>query len=213
MVPVAKSFEFQVEELTTSGLVQPAPEEPPPASGGKPTRTGLVPATGVSYLAVCGDQSPQVLPEPPEADFEVVGRLEALRYQQGHHLAICADPELRINGRRAAPVAILKVGDQLRIGNQWLLHVSRFVRPHIGPPPSDYVDKECSSCRLPLTADTTIYICPNCGLPYHCEPPLPDDAAESTQREPLECARLISTCNHCPQPVVFGEHHEFVPSD
>ena len=212
MVQFALPFEFCVERMSDTGLLQPGRRQEEQAPAGSGTHWCQIPVTGVSYLAVSGDGPPQVLAKPPQAEF-AVALLEPVRYQQQHHLAICAGPDLRINGRSAAPVAILKVGDQLRVGDLWLLHLSRFVRPYIGTPPSDYVDKECCSCRLPITADTVIYICPNCGTAYHCEDPSADDGKQEDERGPLECARLISICSHCPQPVVLGSRHEFIPDD
>ncbi len=70
---------------------------------------------------------------------------------------------------------------------------------------------KCGSDKVDWSG--AIPICPNCGTPYHCEDPSADDGKQEDERGPLECARLISICSHCPQPVVLGSRHEFIPDD
>jgi hypothetical protein len=96
---------------------------------------------------------------------------------------------LRINGRPAPRVALLRVGDQLHLDGSCALHVVRKRKLEVVAPPSELVGRPCGYCRVPFVPETTIAIC-DCGVPLHLErPPKPEN-------ERLECARLTG-CPEC----------------
>jgi hypothetical protein len=106
---------------------------------------------------------------------------------------------LRINGRPAPRVALLRAGDQLHLDGSCALHVVRKRRLAVVTPPTELVGRPCGYCRVPLAPETTIAIC-DCGVPLHLEqPPKPES-------ERLECARLTA-CPECRQkfPSEAGE--------
>ena len=198
-------FGFFVEELP--GELRNG-HRPRNAEQGRPGLPWVgVPSSGVAYLAKRAGKPPEVLPQAPEEPAQA-SVLETVRYERQTYLTMLPAGEFRLNGLPLPPVAILRVGDQLRVGGRWLLHVSRFTRPHIGPTPEEFVGKQCSNCRLEFEATTVTYICPNCGTPVHCE-----SEATKTSEElgPLECARLMSHCHHCHQRIDLKERYEYVP--
>jgi hypothetical protein len=175
---------------------------------GKPGRMPWIeiPSSGVAYLACMPGKSPEVLSEPPDAKGAVLV-LETIEYEHQTYLALLPADGVRVNGSPVPPVAILRVGDQLRLGKDCVLHVSRFTRAHVGPPPEECVGQECPVCRIKFVPDTVTYICPHCGRPLHCESP---DTATNKEIGPLECARLASECV-CQKPIVRQEGYEYVP--
>ncbi|OHB75919.1 MAG: hypothetical protein A2W31_15690 [Planctomycetes bacterium RBG_16_64_10] len=170
-----------------------------------------VPAEGVSFLVAAGTDTPRVVSGQPIAGVQV-GLLESIRYEQQLRLLLAPTSAVRINGLAAPPVVILDPGDRLRIAGDWLLHVARLLRPTIGPPSPDYVGQECPICRGRFTPQTVVYICPQCGRGYHCESAT-DATDECGDAELLECARMLSVCAQCPQPVVLEEQYDYVPRD
>jgi len=166
-----------------------------------------VPSSDVCYLATEPGKPPQVLSKAPVSKARV-SVLETVRYERQTYLMMLPSDGVRLNGLPMPPVAILRVGDRLRVDGEWLLHVSRFTRPCVGPPPKEYLDKPCSYCRMKFTPATITYVCPNCGTPVHCES---EDNPSDKEIGPLECARLIRECHHCKQPIVLKERHEYVP--
>ena len=166
-----------------------------------------VPASGISYLAASPGKPPRVVSKPP-APKARAGVLETVRYERQTYLMMLPGEGVRVNGLPVPPVAILRVGDQLRVSGKWLLYVSRYNRPHIGPPPKEYVGKPWSYCRVKFTPATVTYVCPHCGTPVHCES---EDNYSHKDIGPLECARLISHCHHCAQRLDLTERHEYVP--
>jgi hypothetical protein len=96
---------------------------------------------------------------------------------------------LRINGRPAPRVALLRAGDQLHLDGSMALHVVLKRKLEVVKPPSELVGRPCGYCRVPFTEETTIVVC-ECGVPLHFEgPPKPEG-------ERLECAQLAA-CPEC----------------
>ena len=209
MVQTGLHFGFFVESAAADGQSLTGP---PAAEPGLSRRNWLqVPAAGVSYLVAVGTESPRVVSDQPAAGTQI-GLLESIRYEQQSRLLLAPTSAVHINGLAAPPVAILDAGDQLRIHGDWLLHVARLLRPRIGPPPPEYVGRACVNCRYPFTRQSRVYLCPYCATAYHCE-----DAADRTDDQDdvgaLECARMLSACLHCDQPVVLEEQYDHVPQD
>lgn len=166
-----------------------------------------VPSSGTAYLATSPGKPPQVLTTPPPLS-ALASVLEMIPYERQAYLAAFAGDNVRRNGFPMPPVAILHVGDALRVEGGWVLHVSRFTRPHVGPPPAQCIGKPCSYCRLELVPTTITYVCPDCGAAFHCES---EATASNRELGPLECARLMSSCHHCYHPIVLEERYEYVP--
>src|SRR6516162_4587722 len=102
---------------------------------------------------------------------------------------------VRINAAPAPRVTVLRIGDWVRLSAGLLLRVALYNRPAIGPPGPELLGKECPVCRVPLSAETTVYVCASCGAGLHCEGP------DHAEQERLECARICSACPRCMTPV------------
>ena len=167
-----------------------------------------VPSTGTAYLATPPGKPPEVAATPPPPN-ALASVLETIRYERQTYLVAIPGKGLRRNGLPLPPVAVLHVGDALRVDGGWVLHVSRFTRPHVGPPPPEWIGKPCSYCRIEFTPTTITYVCPHCETALHCES---ENTASDPKAGPLECARLVSECQLCHKPIVLEPRHEYVPS-
>jgi len=166
-----------------------------------------VPSSATAYLATEPGKPPEVLTTPPPTK-ALASVLETISYERQAHLVALPGDGVRRNGLPMPPVAILRVGDALRVDGEWVLHVSRFTRPHVGPPPAEFLGKPCSYCRIEFAPATITYVCPHCGAPFHCES---EATASNKELGPLECARLMSECHHCRQPIAIEPRYEYVP--
>jgi hypothetical protein len=111
-----------------------------------------------------------------------------------------------LNGVPVPRVATVQVGDQIRIDDEYVLHVSAYERPYVGPPRSEHMDVECPLCRLRIGTHTTgVCECSNCDAVLHCEGP------EKSADERLECARLTSECPCCQHPIRLTAGFAYVP--
>ena len=127
-----------------------------------------VPSSGTAYLATEPGKPPEVLTTPP-ASKALASVLETIPYERQAYLMALPGDGVRRNGLAMPPVAILRVGDQLRVDGEWVLHVSRFTRPHVGPPPAEFLGKPCSYCRIEFAPATITYFGPHGGTPFHGE--------------------------------------------
>jgi len=108
----------------------------------------------------------------------------------------------RLNGHAAPVLALLKVGDQLQLDAQVVVHVTEYREAGASRPTPELVGKPCGVCRVPLTAETSVYLC-SCGLPLHLEgPPKPES-------DRMECALL--GCPSCGASVRQEGEHVWVP--
>ena len=195
-------FGFFVEPLT------PREEE-----GQLPTRNGnpagrrvwiQCPESGVSYL-VAAPGTPRLRPTPPESAAEAIA-LEPVHHQ-GRSWLVMRRPgrKIRVNGLPAPRIAALRTGDQVQASDEYLLHVSLFTRPYIGPRLDEHADKTCPYCRTEFEPGFTVYVCPHCRTALHCQ------GDEKPADDRLVCARLVSECPKCHMPVVMEEKHAYVP--
>ena len=166
-----------------------------------------LPSSGTAYLATTPGKPPEVTATSPPPN-ALAGVLETIRYERQAYLLIIPRDGVRRNGLPLPPVAVLQVGDALRVEGGWVLHVSRLTRPHVGPPPKEWIGKPCSYCRIEFTPAAITYVCPYCGSPFHCER---EATASDPKAGPLECARLMSECHHCREPIVLEPRYEYVP--
>lgn len=142
---------------------------------------------------------------PLVADAVIVA---AVRRRAGPRLLVLVpgrtqEDAVRHNGRRALPVNLLQVGDELRIGALDLF-VSRQRGQRVAPARDAQVGATCPLCRSPVEAGQRIYTC-GCGTVLHRDGEDIDDA------ERLLCAELASTCPNCNREIDFEEGLEWTP--
>jgi hypothetical protein len=111
----------------------------------------------------------------------------------------------RVNGQWAPRVALLNVRDQVQLPDGTVWHVTLYTGSALGRPEAEHVGKECPVCRLRLTPETTVYVCPSCATATHCE------GEDRPADERLECIRLSSECPSCGGPVVLGQGYTYLP--
>jgi hypothetical protein len=196
MTGPAKEFRLLLDPLPLAGEVAS------PATVAE-LATLSVPA-GVSYLTVVPGEPPRLEDHPP-ADGGAFA-LEAVGSRGQDHLLLVSpvDHPGRCNGQPLPRLALLTVKDQLQLGDH-LLHITLFHRPRLGPPPADFVGRECPVCRLPITPETRIFICPHCETPLHCE------GEDRPKDERLECVYLGSECPMCHRAIVLQEGYAYLP--
>lgn len=90
---------------------------------------------------------------------------------------------ISLNGLPAPLVSVLSLGDQLVLGPDLLVHVSRRIQNEPIATPARLVGQECEICLLPFTLDSRLVIC-ECGAARHL------DGEEVPAEERLECASL-----------------------
>ncbi len=164
-----------------------------------------VPA-GISHLAPAREPLALVSRKPRTPAF-VFEPLAAGEQQDGRPRLLLLTPaglRARLNGQAVPRVALLKVGDQLQLDANAILHVTEYRLSGAVAPSPELVGKPCGVCRLPLTAETTVYICVVCGVPLHLEGP-PKPAGDR-----LECA-LFGDCPSCGDKVRTESGHVWVP--
>lgn len=123
-------------------------------------------------------------------------RLEPIEVEGVETLLVAAPRRLRVrvNGLPAPAIALLRVGDQLRIGTWPVLHVSAYRRARIEPASGELLGRNCGLCRTALTEGTTVVV-HECGVSFHL------DAPTGGGGEPLSCATIAGDCPSCGKPV------------
>ncbi len=201
----SNQFGFFAEDLT---IARRTPKLRATEPRGEQNYSWLCMPTGdVAYLAVDNAGLPTLQPDKPDAAGDSIG-LAAVQFENQSFLAMLTSGELapRVNGQPAPPLTLLRVRDQVQVTERNVLHVSILNRPFIGRPRDEEIGTECPFCRIPFTADTTIYICPFCDKAMHCE------GTDKPEEDRLECARLTTECRHCNQPVNMKEGYVYVPN-
>jgi len=155
-----------------------------------------------------------------EAPFEVlqvactpsspIGRgivLEPVELQRRQYLLMMVEDNarslVRHNGETAWPITLLRVKDEIRTG-AGTFYVSFSRGRTVFPPEKQHLGAPCPLCTVPFAEDTLLYAC-RCGAVLHCE----DESKSEDQR--LECARMLSTCPKCHQPIDFNTGLEWEP--
>jgi hypothetical protein len=200
MTEPAKEFRLLIDPLGLAGEPAARPEKRPAAAD----LAALYVPAGVSYLTVAPGGAPQLARQPPTGGDAFA--LEPVSSHGQDHLLIVspAHEPARCNGQSLPRLALLAVKDQLQLGDH-LLHVTLFHRPRLGPPPADFLGRECPVCRLAVVAETRIFICPHCDTPLHCE------GEDKPKDQRLECVYLGSECPTCRRPVVLQEGYAYLP--
>lgn len=162
---------------------------------------------GISYLtATSGGERLSIASRPPRRGDPLLV-LEGIEFRgRPRLLALCpSEDAVRLNGAPAPALAALDVKDELQLDARTVLHVTRYRKPYVGPPPEGLVGKDCPVCRTPIESDTTVCLCVNCAAGLHLE-------GEERGDDRLECARLES-CPACGETLRLDEGYAFVPED
>jgi hypothetical protein len=99
-----------------------------------------------------------------------------------------------VNGMPTPRLALLSEGDRFHFNSGPAFHVALFHRPGLGPAPVEVIGVACPVCTLPLAAADRCFVCSTCSTPYHA-------AADETREGALVCAKMISRCASCQQPI------------
>lgn len=130
--------------------------------------------------------------------------LESVELQRQQYLLMLqADNVARHNGQTAWPVTLLRVKDEVRT-EAGAFFVSSRRGESVFPPREEHLGIQCPLCTVPIQQDTLLFAC-SCGTLLHCE----DESKPEEQR--LECARMLSACPNCHQPIDFSTGLEWEP--
>lgn len=135
--------------------------------------------------------------------------LEPIELQHRRYLLMLQDGAasvghtVRHNGQTAWPVTLLRVKDEVRTA-AGTFFVSSRRGESVFAPQKEHLGILCPLCTVPIQEDTLLFAC-SCGALLHCE----DESRPEAQR--LECARMLSTCPKCRQPIDFGTGLEWEP--
>ena len=100
-----------------------------------------------------------------------------------------------INGRRALPVQLLEDGDLIRFPWGSVYRVAIDLHHEVVRPRTEHVGRLCSLCHGEITPETTILVCPSCGVVMHLE----GEDVPMTAR--LAFALIPSACPCCSLPI------------
>jgi hypothetical protein len=109
---------------------------------------------------------------------------------------------VRVNDHPSPIVAVLKVGDQVQVGDT-VLHLTQYREFTVGPPSPELLGRRCGVCRVPFDQQTRVYL-HDCGEALHLEP----DSKPADER--LECA-LLGDCPNCGEPISTESGYSFLP--
>lgn len=176
-------------------------------AAGSPIPSVEVPR-GLSFLPSRLGGDPQPLDEDDPVPEEEGYLVEPLAGEGNPRLLLVRSPGLgpvRVNGRRAAAVTLLKPGDQVRFQGGGVMHVTLFHRPFVGRAPRDVVGRRCGYCRTTIGADDAVHLCWSCKTPIH------HGSGEESGDERLECASLAPSCTVCGRPLALVEGYSSLP--
>jgi hypothetical protein len=191
-----------VEEIGAEGSLRGAGATP---ASGMPAQPVLTIPPGPAWLWPCAGGPPKVaMSRPADPARAVLLEQVAQRRQPRLLLVRAGASRVYINGLPAPHLNLLKEKDSLRLDGEFLLHVTVYNRPVIGPVGAEWIGKECPVCRVPFTASSRCYVCA-CGAVLHCEDSGNDDC--------LQCAqlRVRSGCPACQRPVVLEPGYSYLP--
>lgn len=162
---------------------------------------------GVSFLVPGSGARPRLGPERTEDGSFVI---EPVYVEHQPQLILLSPPgkRPRLNGHVAPRAALVRERDTLQIDDEFVLHVATYYRPRIGPPPAEWIGKDCPICRTTFIEGTRVYVCP-CGQPLHLE----TEAHRRTDHNPLVCATTTTECPSCLRPIVLKECYSYYPSE
>jgi hypothetical protein len=156
----------------------------------------LVVPQGVSSLT--GETSNALALSPPSSNStDDTLRLEPLFSRPLEPRLLLANPprfRAIVNGMPSPRLALLSEGDRFHFATGPAFRVALFHRPRLGPAPVEVIGVACPVCTLPLTEADRCYVCSACGAPFHAAP-------HETREGALACAKMISHCSSCQQPI------------
>jgi len=161
--------------------------------------------SGVSF--VWDSHGPVVSSRRPRVRGPVYA-VEPCRLGDRSHLLLFTPAGQRswINGVLVAPVSVLEIGDEVVLGYDWGLVVTRFRATPVRRATELEVGRSCPVCRGPIEADTTVLVC-DCGTAVHLQ------GDEVPERERLECALVSSSCTTCRNELPFEAGYAWLPED
>jgi hypothetical protein len=174
-----------------------------PGRGGLSSAALAVPP-GAAWLWPGAGGAPQLGAAKPGGGAHAVLVEQVALWRQPRLLLVREDcGVVRVNGLPAPRFSLLKEQDTLQLDGDYVLHVTIFRRPVIGPPPASWFGKECPVCNVPFKSSSRCYVC-FCGGVVHYE---------ISGENPLECAqmRARSGCPACNRPVVLEPGYSYLP--
>ncbi len=130
--------------------------------------------------------------------------LAGFRYEQtasSDQLVLFAKhDQVRVNGIRPLPMAVLETKDLIRLGPQSLFYLTERVTPYSGPPTDAMIAAgvRCAFCRLAFDKSTHI-LTHQCGLAFHDESE--ETHPEIPESDRLQCASRLAVCLGCKTPL------------
>ena len=97
------------------------------------------------------------------------------------------------------------MADQIRF-DDYLLHVTSYNRPRVGPVARDDAGGRCPMCSLPFEEGDVAYTCSQCPGRLHLK-----SKPRGEQKEVLRCATFVRECSSCKRPIDLTEGWSFVP--
>ena len=196
-MPTSTSAEFHLLVADPEGLI----------ASDSHSRKPLVLPRGVSSLTC--ETSNSFAPVPPSSNsIEETFRLEPLFSRPLEPRLLLASParfRASLNGMPAPRLALLSEGDRFHFDTGPAFRVALFHRPRLGPAPVEVIGVACPVCTLPLAEGARCYVCSACGTPFHA-------AEDETLKDALSCAKMISHCSSCQQPIrlvpCYGERSQ-----
>lgn len=214
----SQCFGFFVESLSRGGQIDPASSADEPAGESLPDarqlESWLELPQSPARVSVCEGRvvvtplsAEQFSDEKATSAWENGVILETIRHERQPYLAMLTAPggEVRVNGVAAPPAGVLRLRDQVELGDDYLLHVSQFSRPYRGPAATDHVGRDCPLCLTPIVAETAVFVCPTCQTALHAQ------GDETPAADRLECHLSSSTCPCCGSPLIREEGFSYVP--
>jgi hypothetical protein len=164
-------------------------------SAGGPPQVMELPA-GVARLGLTPEGAPVLLAPSEQRPLLL---LEPVRHDD-HWRLLLVNPDgaaVRINASPAPPTSLLQNADQIRLRSGLLLEVAVYHRPYTGPAATAHIGRRCPVCKVPITAQSSVYCCVCCGATMH-------HRAE-VGGEVVECALAVGLCPSCRGPIQLQE--------
>jgi len=183
-------------------------DDQPPRETRSPERFDVLPVPGgLSYLSGPHGEQPFRISRKKPAGPAAYVLLEPVR-QDHQRFLVAVNPlrlPVRLNSAALPLLALLSESDQLQWDPEHTLHVTLHHQPYLGQAPSSVVGGKCPICRQPISAGTTVYVCPICLTATHYE------GEEKEAAERLECGRLSPRCPTCHRDKIFEEGYSYHP--
>jgi len=98
--------------------------------------------------------------------------------------------DMLVNGIPALAITLLSARDSVVLAGGCLAYVTERRQAFRGKPDAELVGQACQYCRIALTSDTHVVVCPWCQSPYHDE----DQTTHPEAAERLDCFRQVKNC-------------------